>query len=275
MRGRVGKLMGHAALLGHVVEYDHDAGRRPVSVVDRGGRIRDCHFRTIAAQQQHTFGQIHCARFLKTASGRTFDGQPSSVENEGEDGVQRLPESFHGAPSGEPLRDRVQVRDHPGRVGGHDAIPDGFQGDESLLLLPEQAVLGPAPLGEVPDRDQGQRVRPRTQSVLADLDRELGPVPPARKETDRGRPRCDPGRLVLARSLRDMDSAETRGDQLIDRLAQQFLGPAEALCGLAIHGDDAPPPVHDHHRVGTGVEQPSEPLRLKDVLAHCAILATG
>src|SRR5204862_6096711 len=115
----------------------------------------------------------------------------------------------------------------------------------------------------------------RTRSVVADLDRALGPVRPARTETGRGRSRCDPGRLVLARSLSDMHSAETRGDQLLDRLAQHFLGPAEALCGLAIHGDDAPPPVDDHHRVGTGVEQPSEPLPLKDVLAHCAILATG
>src|SRR5437773_1637121 len=73
-----------------------------------------------------------------------------------------------------------------------------------------------------------------------------------------------------------MDSRVTRACSFSrNRLAQQFLGPAEALCGLAIHGDDAPPPVDDHHRVGTGVEQPSEPLPLKDVLAHCAILAAG
>ena len=50
--GRVGELVGRPAPLGHVVEYQHDAGRAPVPVADRGCRIRDRHFRAIAAQQQ-------------------------------------------------------------------------------------------------------------------------------------------------------------------------------------------------------------------------------
>ena len=126
-----------------------------------------------------------------------------------------------------------------------------------LRLAPEaRALLDPLPLGDVAHRRHHARPPVDHEGREADLGRELGAVVAQAGEVQAEPHRAGTRHRVVTGTVHLVHRPEAAGQQHLDRLADELaLRPAEQAFGVAVHVDDEPVLVRDHHRVRHRLEQ--------------------
>ncbi len=118
----------------------------------------------VLGDQHGVVGETHDGAEAEHLARRVLHRLPRRLVDDAEYRVQRVAQRL-GAPAGEGLRDRVQQRDPPLRVGHHDRVPDAGEGGAKTLALGVQHVGRPLAGGLVArdqrddhrDQDQTQR----------------------------------------------------------------------------------------------------------------------
>ncbi len=124
-----------------------------------------------------------------------------------------------------------------------------------LVRLPHRALVGQALADVGHERDRaGALVRGHV--AQAHLDREFHPVLLHAREVETAPHRAHAWRAHVGVAVRDVGVAMPRGYQELHRLPDQLVARvAEHLLGLGVHLDDPARGVHDHHRLGGGLEE--------------------
>ena len=193
---------------------------------------------------------------------------------------------FAGSDPGEDLRDSVGMRwrhEHRDRLADHlvggvaiqalgarvpadDRAIDGLADDRIIGGFDHRhelghRLLGPPTLCGVADRARDECAVLFFQRAERDLHGKLAAVLATAVEL---KPGAHPARVrvnPVTRAMVCVPAVKALGHKQLDTLAEQFLPRvAEQPLGLCVDEHDLPRRVDDHHRVRSGLQQPSKPV---------------
>ena len=125
----------------YIVEHDYRARDVTCAVVDRGSRIFDDGFKTVAAQENAVRGQPHGLVFFNGQCHRIGrDCACGAVDNPKYIG-KGTPRSILAGPTRHGLRDCIEVGDVARDVGAEYGVADGIERDLRALPFHEKRLL--------------------------------------------------------------------------------------------------------------------------------------
>ena len=133
--GLVGDLLRDAPLLGHVMQYQHDAGDAAVVVAQRGSRGIDEQFSAVAALEQMLVAEFH-QRVAQQALADQIE-RPGTLHfmRDVAQVAERAAEHLRRLHAEQRLGHRVQVLDEALGIGRDHCITDRGQRDLDAPLL--------------------------------------------------------------------------------------------------------------------------------------------
>jgi len=134
-------LSADSSLFTLILNHQHHTDDRTGRTANRRSGVTDRNLSPVPTNKQHAILKIDRTPFLQAAHRRVRYRLSSDFRDHRQHQIERLTPRFVKRPTGEPLTNRIEVRDRTVGAGGNDGITDRLHDRTRGLIIPGSGWL--------------------------------------------------------------------------------------------------------------------------------------